>query len=59
MRFQSTAAAAFSASRQGIFLRSCRAHKERSVMSLQATVYIYELVNDEVKVDKVEFSKDS
>ena len=25
----------------------------------QATVYIYELVDDELKVDKVEFSKDS
>jgi len=26
---------------------------------LQASVYIYELDNDEVKVDKVEFSKEN
>ena len=39
-------------------LSSCGVH-ERGYVCLQATVYIYELENDEVKVDKVEFSKDS
>ena len=32
---------------------------ETAILLLQASVYIYELDNDEVKVDKVEFSKEN
>ena len=32
---------------------------ETKIFLLQASVYIYELDNDEVKVDKVEFSKEN
>jgi hypothetical protein len=28
-------------------------------MAMQATVYIYELIDDEVKVEKMEFAKDT
>lgn len=39
----------------------CAGSIDRSthVHAVQATVYIYELIDDEVKVDKVEFSKDN
>ena len=37
----------------------CRTKRSEALfLFLQATVYIYELIDEEVKVEKVEYSKD-
>ena len=43
----------------GTMVRATAKRTIEGSVCLQATVYIYELVDDEVKVDKVDFTKNS